>query len=180
MLFLKMIKVKDLVLKHTEGKWERFKVRHGLTQLPATYICRNLQELVNERNSVEVGATILLPRLVYFSNGEELLQATPIILQDESAKVDAVYNSYMVNHQTGRVLREDIGEVCEGETVFTPVIMNGHNWPYQKPDSRIYLTAFGIRRNADIRYSPSLGQTLSELAGKLAPKVGLCPVPVRR
>ena len=150
-----MIDIKQEILKTTEGRWARFKLKHDLTELPAHYALRNIQEFLQNRAKIKTARLFLLPRLSYFpkETEEELgWDVTPITLRDESGEIEAWVRPTALNRNEGEFLYQTVSKMNGGDTLYFPILRNGVQWPYQtQVDERIYLQEFRRFKNPRIK-----------------------------
>ncbi len=177
-IIAKMIDIQQEMLREARG-WERFKIKYGLTDLPAHFACRNLQEFLTSRDQIKVGKLVMFPKLYYFPKESDSVGYDKISLKDGSASIDAYVSPSAFNLTSGELVADCLKEVQSGDTLYFSVLRNGMPIPYaREADHTLYLAGFETIRHPRPKIDFS---AIMEKLSSLVPEFNqreLTPVPV--
>lgn len=145
-----MIDIKEHLLQNADGFWDKAGIQLGI-DVPAKYLCRNLQDFLANRDKIKRMDLVLLPRLFYFpqlkDEGNVFDNKMPISLQDESARIDALVRYTAINRGDGKPIVDSLKDLHGGEALYYPILRNGIIMPGSfiqeaQVDDSIYLSGF--------------------------------------
>ncbi|MBI4981442.1 hypothetical protein HZC30_07880 [Candidatus Woesearchaeota archaeon] len=142
-----MINFQQEMLREAKG-WEKFKIKFGLTDLPAHFACRNLYEFLISRSQIGIGKLVMFPKLYYFPQESDSVGYDKISLKDGSASIDAYVRPSAFNLTSGELVANCLKEVQSGDALYFPVLRNGMPILYtREADHTLYLAGFETIRN---------------------------------
>jgi hypothetical protein len=145
-----MLDVKEYSIQNAKRGWERFKIKNGLTELPADYAFLNIQDFLTNREDIEIEKLLIFPEAYWLDNSGKYKNNPlpfPIKLKDKTGEIEAFVRPTTLNRQSGGFTLDQINGTGQYRLHFLRV-SNGmvvKRLPYEEetgPDTRLYLIDF--------------------------------------
>lgn len=139
-----MINIRKELMKEAKGR-EYWKLRLGFTDLPE-YACRNIQDFLENINSVEINREVIIPRVIYFPNSktDDKIIHLPIKFKDESGEIETYVRPLAFHTEGGKFMTESLDFFRGGDMFTYAVFRRGYydGTTFSNKDEKIYLTRF--------------------------------------
>ncbi len=176
-----LINLREEELRQAKG-FDYLKLKLCGSDLP-DYVCRNLNDFLENRSSIGLTKTVIIPRIVYSPHPQTTQERLylPITLKDKSAEITVYVRPQAFHTESGQFLVTALDDLQQEDLLVYATLRNGIVTPsiilYEDNliDNKIYLTGFLTPK---IKRPKKSG--ISDLVAKLnhlIPNLNLEPTP---